>query len=454
MIVLKKKLQSGFSLLEALLTTIVVATIFVIIFGIISDFAENTLARSTANYMNKLSFAVEEIIINPENFQNIYAEALNNPSGNNIFELTVADLSGGFIANTVAIDPPSSINNNIRNNTPLRTGVDIMIRVADDPSSATDAQALEIIIASRDRVRDTRVRKAASAAKLKGGYYREAGLAKSAYASWSFDPLVNLVDTTWETAASANPPDLGGEGTYLINYKHINYEDIAGDYLYRTAVPGSPELNRIYTNLDMGGNDILGADNISVTNALNLNSKVISKGTASAANMTLTDGNFTAGRTLTTSGATINGVGTGLTGNFTVQGSISSPASPSGNPSVDLSGNLSSVDANFTNGMDVATSLSVENIADVNNIIADEDMFINTLNTLSGVDLEIVNQLNAQNLDTQTLTVDTGDFGTVDAAITNNFDVEIGGQLTSQRITINTLQVGEFGACDNDCLPK
>lgn len=446
-----KQTRSGFSLLETLLTTIVVATIFVIIFNIISDFAENTLARTTANYMNKLSGAVEEILENPENFQNIYAEA--DANANDVLELTVADLSSGFNAGGAFIAPSASINNNIRNNTPLRTGVEIMIRIADDPISNADVRALEIIIATSDRVKDTRVRKAASAAKIYGGSYREAGLAQSAYASWSFNPLVTLNGTAWAATIATNPPDLGGEGTYLMHYKHMNIDDIAGDYLYRVAIPGSPEFNQIYTNLNMGGNDVLGADNINVTNDLNIDSKIISKGNASALNMTLTDGNFTANRRLITSNATINGLGAGTTGNFTVQDRILSSPNPADPVSltVDLTQNLSAVDANFTNGMNATTSLSVDEIADVDNITT-QDMFITQLDTISDVDLIVTNQLNIQGLDSQTLTVNTGDVGTVDASITNGVSVDAG--INSSRITIDTLEVGDFGVCDNDCLPQ
>lgn len=42
--------------------------------------------------------------------------------------------------------------------------------------------------------------------------------------------------------------------------------DLANDYLYRNAVPGHPEYNRMNTAIDMGGNDIHNARNLNATN--------------------------------------------------------------------------------------------------------------------------------------------------------------------------------------------
>ncbi len=41
---------------------------------------------------------------------------------------------------------------------------------------------------------------------------------------------------------------------------------LANDYLYRNAVPGHPEYNRMNTAIDMGGNDINNAHTVTATN--------------------------------------------------------------------------------------------------------------------------------------------------------------------------------------------
>jgi len=434
------KNKSGFTLIEALLTTIVVAGIFIVIFNILSDYAENILARSTSNYMNGLSLAVEEIIEVPDNFQNIYAAANANP--NDILELTTSDLVNGFTANGVLISPSASVNSSLRNSSPLRTGINIMVKIGDNPAISTDAQALEIILAADARIRDSRVRKAAEDSKIYGGFYREVGEAKSAFASWRFDPIAYLNGTAWQGIASANPPS-ADDGSYLIHYKYVDFENIAGDYLYRVGVSGRPDLNQIYTNLNMGGNDILGADNMNVADNIDVNSKVISKGTSSMANAVFSNGNFVANRTLQTSTAIVSGVGGGVTGNFSVQGTLDSQSI------MRLSQDISANDATLSGGLNASTSLSVENMDNVNNITTN-DMFVTNLDLDSDTDVLVGNQLSTQAATIQNMTITQGDFGTVDAQI--NDSMTVNGQIISPRIVLDTLDVDEFGACDNDCL--
>jgi prepilin-type N-terminal cleavage/methylation domain-containing protein len=86
--------------------------------------------------------------------------------------------------------------------------------------------------------------------------------------SWSLPLTVLTVDAdippAW-TAVAARP-----QRGYLAAYGRIAFSNtFNGDYLYRVAIDGQPELNRMETNIDMANNDINGvgvaaADNLTV----------------------------------------------------------------------------------------------------------------------------------------------------------------------------------------------
>lgn len=85
----------------------------------------------------------------------------------------------------------------------------------------------------------------------------------------------------------------GGRSVSLLNFSN---GQLVSNYLYRNAVPGQPQLNQMNTTLDMNGNDISNAKNVSATTVS------------------------------TTSTATIGG-NTTIAGTLNVTGNISTPAS-------------------------------------------------------------------------------------------------------------------------------
>jgi Tfp pilus assembly protein PilE len=119
------KHSQGFSILETLLTTVVVIGILLAIFNFFEDYAEKVLAKSTAKYFNSVSDAVEEMINNKNYFNIIYAMA--DAETNDILELNLNDLINGFglVPNDIA--PSTVLNANLRQQTPLKTGVNIMV---------------------------------------------------------------------------------------------------------------------------------------------------------------------------------------------------------------------------------------------------------------------------------------------------------------------------------------
>ena len=84
-----------------------------------------------------------------------------------------------------------------------------------------------------------------------GGAVTNAGTAQGAFDGWS----VSLAGYT-------NPGV--GHLASLIDYSNGQLQN---DYLYRTAVPGQPQLNTMQTNLGMGGNNITNANGIQANSA-------------------------------------------------------------------------------------------------------------------------------------------------------------------------------------------
>ncbi len=85
-----------------------------------------------------------------------------------------------------------------------------------------------------------------------GGSVQANGTAQGSFGSWQ----VSLADYT-------NPGV--GHVASLIDYSN---GQLQSDYLYRTAVPGEPQLNTMQTNLDMGTNNITNAQNVSANGTL------------------------------------------------------------------------------------------------------------------------------------------------------------------------------------------
>ena len=84
-----------------------------------------------------------------------------------------------------------------------------------------------------------------------GGTVTNAGTAQGSFGGWSV-PLTHY-------------PNPGvGHLAALIDYSNGQLQN---DYLYRTAVPGQPQLNTMQTNLGMGGNDINNANNVQANSA-------------------------------------------------------------------------------------------------------------------------------------------------------------------------------------------
>jgi hypothetical protein len=100
---------------------------------------------------------------------------------------------------------------------------------------------------------ELRLRRLASEVGVKGGYVS------------AIKPgVVSGVQGAWEVSLAsygfASPPGYPAAGLFF------NEGTLVSDYLYRSSVPGRPELNRMNTDLDMAGNNIEDVNNAQAVN--------------------------------------------------------------------------------------------------------------------------------------------------------------------------------------------
>ncbi len=432
------KKSQGFSILETLLTTVVVMGILVAIFNLFEDYAEKTLARSTAKYLTSVSLAVEEMISHKDYFNIIYD--LADAETNDILELTLDDLINGFGLSPNDVPASTVLNATFRQQTPLKTGINIMVRVADNTAITTDSKALEIIVAMDERVMDSRARSIAHILGAHGGHFRAGGSIQNAFSSWRLAPAL-FDDSAWGDTITADPPSQD-DGTYIVHYTHKSFEDITGDYLYRDRVAGSPELNRMYTDINLGGNNILGADNLNASGNLNLGAKAIVKGAMNVGNVTLTQSNFTARNQMTTQDALIRGNGTGGRGNFSVEGTLSAT-------SMAAKGIINADSATFENGLNTTGDLRSNGLVQFSNGFQADTINATGLTGDHLFDVTVGDSVRASDLTLRRLNVGLGDIGTIDTQVSGNMGIT--GTVEAPNMGFGNLTVTTFGECDRGC---
>lgn len=430
--------NKGFSLVEMLLTVMVVTGLLVAVFDLLEDYAEKELALATADYMENIALAVQDIVENPTYFQDVYALADAAPG--DTLELSFTDLIEGF----ATIPASTRLNESMRTRNPMGAEIAILLRIADDPVDPTDAQAFDIVVATSERIIDERLRRAATASGPYGGLIRETGdPIRSAFAGWEM-PLGDFSGTAWASAVAAAPASID-EGGYLVHYRHINFEDIAGDYMFRVAIPGRPDLNRMYTTLDMGSNNIMGTDNMQVVQDLGLSGQALVDGNMRVGGTTaINQGDVFAGNRFTAAHAVVNGTGGGATGNFIVDDSIAIGQ-------LNLTGQLNAADTTFTGGLVQNADMISTSTLHLHGGIGGANRIQATAlygNAASGPNIQLNGQLAAADLAAESLTV-SGTTGVVDMIVGGSADIS--GNITTEDIDTQRLSVDTFGNCDRGC---
>lgn len=442
--------SKGFSLIEMLLTVVVFSGILMFTFHVLQSYAERTLARSMATYMEQIHIAVEEILDDPNNFTTIYSAVNARP--NRLAEIALSDLLSG-----TGIIPVSAnnLNANFSNTTPWKTGFHIILRASDDPFIVDDIPALDLILITDDIASSRLVNMAAISSEGNGGFFRGTDthissggtpFVESAFASWSF-PISNLDGSTWATnyTAAAVMPSLEN-GTYYVLFDHYNFNDIAGDYLYRTEVADGPDLNIMHTPLDMGRHNILGVDDLDSQTLTVEKNAVVNGQMRIDGNAVISAGNFTAGNTFTTGNATIRGEGTGVRGNFINQGVIHSDRSYFGD-------SVTATNVVFANGLNVTSDITAETINNINGTASFDDIYATQLVSTGALPFLQTYSFNTSKIETGHLDMDssrqTVELGVVDFVVNGHLDNN--GIISSDNLFLGTLSADVFGECDRGC---
>ena len=424
--------RSGFSLLELLLSTFILAGILIIIFNVLENYADRLAAQSEAAYINKIADSVQEILNNPNYYQAIYTQA--DSQANKLIELTLNDLVNGFVANGVTIPPSNVLNANVQGD------MNIIIRKSDTAAK----QALAILIAY-DEPKETRsAKRVASFLGENGGIYEgSTPNITNAFQSWQF-PLTDIDNTTLLTQISSAPPT--SDDIYYFYYKHIPFDYLTGDYLYRTAVAGRPELNQMFAPLNMGNNNILGADDITTNGNMTLSSSaIIDKQLTVRGDGLIRSGDLIVDGFVTTENALIKGLGVGKRGNLNVQGAINV-----GNTAT-VRSELNADSALLSNGLGTSGNVNVTNIIS-NGSIQSGNIFTTNFTTSDASSKQTVTvgkQIGVNTINVDQLNLQSGNVTAIDGIVLRNLNTQNG--IKANNAEIDVLNTTVFGACDNGC---
>jgi|GEM_PF-2332096 len=436
--------QSGFSLLETLLALSVSAVLMLALFQIFEDFADNVMADTTASEIIEINEAVEGIIDSPMAFTDIYGELLTR-APNYLVQLNTNNLVNGFNISGGMIHRASGLNENIRNNISAGSRLSIIIRIGDNPTNANDSESLEILIATNSRIDEEKVKKITTVLGAQGGFYEsDDDQIKSAFGTWDIDPN-DLDPSNWFTRIMDNPPSQD-DGIYLVHAHYKRFDDIVGDYLFKEYIPGRPELNRLYGDLTMTNQPILGVDNIVVSGNATFSSSAYINGDASIQRRArFNESNFIAGQTLTTRDALIEGLDATSPGELMVEGDINAN-------NINLAGDVQSNAVNINNDLRVIDQMTVDGASRfIGDLTVGRRLTSNTIQDISELD---ITRNNARSeigpISVGNITrVTGGEFSTDELDVSGNSSV---GGLYANRINFNRLNLtGSFGACERGC---
>ena len=119
---------------------------------------------------------------------------------------------------------------------------------------AAEAEALDLLVTETVSADDTAV---PSVALLEATGEARMGLVAPDMAQRLAGPAIDA-DVTAFQAAFGGAPAAGA----LATLRRFDHRTVYGDQLYRVAVPGFADANRMETDLDLGGNDLTGAGTI------------------------------------------------------------------------------------------------------------------------------------------------------------------------------------------------
>lgn len=233
--------QSGFTLLELLLSISVIAALLVGAATVFNDWGKKSIDRKVSRQMEQLQRAAAEYVrLNIDNIIATDIPAIDDTAEININTDLIAN---GFL--------PSGYN---RINA-YRQNMRVFVRYL--ATGTINGDVIEVLSFSEGpTIDDKRLFNAASNGQESVGVISNLnisgtccnGNAQSVTGAWS-TALANY-------SAITAPDTTGG---YMAAYNIISVDTLSNDYLFRSNVAGAPELNKMETNLNINNNDIIGA---------------------------------------------------------------------------------------------------------------------------------------------------------------------------------------------------
>lgn len=220
--------QNGNTLFEFLLVAALVARLLVWAYDAAMDYADDQTNRAAANHATMVVRALDRY--QKQNYASILAASATGP-----VPITMAMLrnTGALPASVADTNPygqgyTASARRSVYNGTPI----------------------VEILLTSTggEQIKNQHLRNIAG--QIEGGGFitaEDPGVAKGALGAWQV-PLSTF--------------GLPANGGHLATALFFNEAGAITDYLYRNAVPGRPEVNRMNASIDMGGNDLNNTRNV------------------------------------------------------------------------------------------------------------------------------------------------------------------------------------------------
>ena len=286
--------EEGFSLLEALLVVGVSSVILLGSVQLANDWAEQIVDIEEAEYIVTIADAADGFV--NANFADIWTTAMGetfdpgldgiftNADINNLGRVIRIDVSGpaatGLPANYTLQDPASgTLPVGFPNVSPLNFSPRIFIR---NMGYVNENRILELYvmtdsvsgnmlsIARANRIAGNIGTQGASISRIDpntatpfaGGFCTAANVFGSIFGTWqiSMDAFNNSpvnalnIDNSY---CPATQPGANNQGSYVALRRVLEFDaGIIGDVLYRVAIPGQPDANRMQANLDMNGQNI------------------------------------------------------------------------------------------------------------------------------------------------------------------------------------------------------
>lgn len=288
--------ENGFTLLETLLAVGLSAILTTFLVSAMQVWAESEKSEATKAYVESIANAVDDITENYEQFNAIFNHV--ELSGG-VLQIGVLDSDGfpdslqsGIWNGSLQVSSGSSrITDSYATTNPVKQKFSVVIAaIRSGPSG--DERSLEILIASDGPLQEKDARDAAARMGANGGIVSVETVsaateclsvgcnrtARGIFNDWKTD-LSLYSGTAWEGTVSANPPS-SLNGAYLVFHRYLMAQEVAGDYLYRVPVDGSPEVNQMHTDLDLSGNSLVGVDNVRVSD-LGVADYISARGSAS-----------------------------------------------------------------------------------------------------------------------------------------------------------------------------